>query len=244
MRSDFSSSSLVRLLDVWSPTDRAERDAPGMDFAERLSLWLNAFDAIGLQAAHQSIRTMTAAAPAQAPGKSPARPGPLAEQLREDLRRVRSTLARAIAQELPPPLNLPGHPRLAAQPSEQGYGPYRQRHQELQRRMEQMLAPLRDHVRETVAATSTRLRQLAALDAALEPVIGAREQALLPASAELMQRHYEQLRQTQPDDPDWLPAFERDWRQALLAELDLRLQPVAGLIDALAGDPTELKTSQ
>ncbi|HEY1228455.1 MAG TPA: DUF3348 family protein, partial [Ramlibacter sp.] len=34
----------------------------------------------------------------------------------------------------------------------------------------------------------------------------------------------------------WLHAFAHDWRQVLLAERDLRLDPVAGLVEAAATD--------
>jgi len=37
--------------------------------------------------------------------------------------------------------------------------------------------------------------------------------------------------------PGWLASFATDWRNALLAELDLRLEPVAGLVDALRNEP-------
>ncbi len=36
-----------------------------------------------------------------------------------------------------------------------------------------------------------------------------------------------------PAPADWPAAFTQDWQQVLLAELDLRLQPVAGLLAAL-----------
>jgi hypothetical protein len=246
--STFSSSSLVRLLGDWAPLGAP---VSGMDFAERLSLWLNAFDAIGLQAAHQSIRAITTTAPAASTRQ--ARP-PGAGDLAEDLRRVRAALGSAIAREPIPPavdrLALAGHsnrPAGSPAPSD-GYAPYQQRHLELQRQMEQMIAPLRDHVRQALCRISPRLRQLAALDAVVEHVIAPREQALLPTAAALLQRRFEQLRQAhrqeleaagQQDEPaggrgdEWLDAFARDWRRALLAEVDLRLEPVAGLIDAL-----------
>ena len=54
-----------------------------------------------------------------------------------------------------------------------------------------------------------------------------------------MERRFEQLAHS--NDAGWLEAFGKDWRLALLAELDLRLEPVAGLIDALNN---ELKYQQ
>ncbi|MFD0667013.1 DUF3348 family protein [Ramlibacter sp. MAHUQ-53] len=234
MRSDFGSSTLVRLLGDWTPV---EADASAMDFAERLSLWLNAFDAIGLQAAHQAIRAIDAPAPAR-PRSGRA---PTAADLAADVQRVRGALAHAIAQS-PSPLDL-------AEAEDGSFQPYHHRHLALQRQMEQLISGLRDHVRQAISRASTALRQLAALDAALEQTLAAREQALMPTTAGLLQRRFEQLRQAHrqaldaagaPDDParwrapgGWLAAFEPQWREALLAEVDLRLEPVKGLVEAL-----------
>ena len=102
-------------------------------------------------------------------------------------------------------------------------------------------------MRQTISAVSPALRQLAALDAVLQHVLGAREQTLLPAAVALMERRFQQLRQAHaepdaasaPDDPapqgpdGWRERFLGEWRQVLLAEVELRLEPVAGLIDAL-----------
>ncbi|WBY01401.1 DUF3348 family protein [Ramlibacter tataouinensis] len=228
MHSTFGTSRLVRLLDPWA---RVDADRSGMDVAERTSLWIGPLDAIRLQAAHQAIPATPATAP-----RRPARSQAIAA-LEEDVQRVRGVLAKAIAQD---PLALAN-----LEPDDPGvsYAPFRQRQLELQRQMEQMVAALRDHVRQAVAAVSPRLRQLAALDAALEEVLAAREQKLLPTAATLLERRFHQLRRAhlQPTDAAepggdrpgaWLPAFTRDWHQALLAELALRLEPVAGLLDA------------
>jgi hypothetical protein len=123
--------------------------------------------------------------------------------------------------------------------------------------MEQLIGALRDHVRQALARATPQLRQLAALDAALDKVIAQREQALLSTATALLQKRFEQLRKRHlkdidaaggEDDPatwrqagGWLHAFEKDWRDALLAELELRLEPVAGLIEATG---TELNHHQ
>lgn len=242
MRSNFSSSTLVRQLGEWTPL---EADASGMDFAERLSLWLDAFDAIGLQAAHQAIQA--AQEGPSSPASRPPRGGVRAPALHEDVERVRGALAQAIAQD----------PRQLARDADaetEGYAPFMQRHQALQRQMEQMIAPLRDHVRQAVGRACPRLQPLVALDAALEQALGEREQALMPTVARLLARRYEQLRPVPAGEPDapaplegeagappahddeWQHAFASEWRQALLAELDLRLQPVMGLVEALGNE--------
>jgi hypothetical protein len=219
LQSTFSSSRLVRLLGV----DRRPLAEPaGMDVAERLGLWLNAFDAIGLQAAHQSIRAIDAAAPRERSGAAAPRPDSLAG----DLQKLRASLAQAIAQPVDDDGTL---------------APFQQRHQKLQRDMELQIAPLRDHVRQVAGRASPRLRQLAALDAVLERALTAREQEVLPTVRAHLQRRFQHLRRTQPQDAEpgaWLDTFRQEWRQALLAELDVRLEPVAGLVDALHNPTT------
>lgn len=232
MRPDFSSSKLVRLL---GPLAEADTGAPGMDFSERLGLWVNAFDAIGLQSAQQSIRAMPTAAGTLATTRKTS-----ADTLRAEVQQARTVLARAIAQPVP-----------VVHEAKNGYTRYQHRHQDLQRTMEQMIRALRDHVRQTVSAASPRMRQLAALDAVLEHLIAPREQALLPRAASLLERRWRERQavaagngdgevegrdlgaadaQAQADDE----AFADEWRQALSAELDLRLEPVTGLVEALA----------
>lgn len=211
LRSTLASSPLVRLLGDATP-DGA--DAAGMDFAERLSLWLNAFDAIALQSAHQAIRAQAA---------TPVRPPAMPADAREDVQRVRSVLARLVAQDLPAPDG----------DDEPGYAPFHARHLELQRQMDLMIAPLRAHLRDTLARTSSSLRQLAALDLAMGQALGAREQALLPQVGKLLKRRFAQARAAQAADGEGLRAFTQEWREALLAELDLRLAPCVALAEAL-----------
>jgi hypothetical protein len=141
----------------------------------------------------------------------------------DDLQRVRAVLEKAIAQA---PMDL------APAATEVSYAPFHQRHLDLQRQMEQMITALRDHVRQTLCRVSPRLRQLAVLDAAFEQVLAPREQKLLPGASTLLKRRFEQLRAAH----DGLEAFRREWREALLAELDVRLEPVAGLVDAWSNE--------
>lgn len=208
-QSSFGTSKLVRQLGQWTPV---EAEPKGLDVAERMGQWFNPLDAIRLQAVNHSIRTD---APAAKPSPKLAQQ---ADALAQDVERVRAVLAKAIAQD-PLPLPPPG-------PQEPSYAPFHQRHLELQRQMTQMIAAARDHVRQTLGNVSPRLRQLATLDAAFESLLAPREQSLLPTAAALLERRFKQLR---PDVDTFTPA----WRQALLAELDLRLEPVAGMVDAL-----------
>lgn len=207
-------SALVRQLVGYLP---APPDAPRQDLAERLGQWLNVHDAIALHAAHQPL---PAALPALAPRGAVTQPR--AADLLAALQRLRATLQQGIAAP----------PALAVEPQDSAFAPHHQRCLDQQRRMETAIEPFRAHVRHTLAATSPRLARLAALDATLERLLGGREQRLLSGVPAFLKARFEQLRQTRPDD--WPEPFEQELQLALVAELDLRLQPVTGLIEALA----------
>lgn len=229
MQSTFGSTPLVRRLAAWAPAE-AE---PGPGVAERLAGWVGPLQAIQLQAVNQAVGTPASGSQASVKG-----------DVADDIQRVRGVLANAIARD---PLALAGiRPDDTEDP---GYGPWQQRHVELQRQMGQMCGALRDHVRQAVSRASPRLRQLATLDAAFEQLLAGREASLLPHTLSHLERRHKALRAAHaatceatglPDEParwrepgGWLHTFADDWRQVLLAELDLRLQPVTGLAEAL-----------
>jgi hypothetical protein len=226
----FASSPLIRLFSQWLPPVDA---APDMDLAERLSPWVGAMAAIELHAAHRTIHAMGASAPGH---PRPHRP---CGNLAEDFQRTRMTLVRAIGQD-------------AALPNEYGYAPYKRRHLDLQRQMEQAIGALRGQVRGVLSRAVPPLPQLAVLDAAMQKVVEPREQALLFGAVSVLERRFETLRKRhlkhiedsgREDDPatwrragEWLHVFEDEWRRALLAELQLRLEPVAGLVEATGAE--------
>lgn len=261
-------TALVRTLGHWLPLHGASASASasvstsaasatGMDFAERLSLWIGPVEAITLQAAHQALRKITTPASARTPGATPVaspasnrEPLPHAAALADDVQRVRAALGAAIARDpLPPAVPGASHAELAR---DAAFATYLQQHQALQRHMERLVEPLRDHLRQALARASAPLRQLAALDAVLAQTLAARQEQLLAATGPLLERRYEQLRQAHRDarqaagldesednparwrEPGaWLHRFEADWRQCLRDELELRLEPVLGLVSAL-----------
>jgi hypothetical protein len=132
------------------------------------------------------------------------------------------------------------------------YSPYRRFYEAHQRDMELSIRPLRFNVREAVAKVSPRLRKLADLDAALEKILRDRERQLLAKVPVLLRRHFEQLfkehqqklvETEQADNPagwtqagGWLARFRNDMQMLLLAEMELRLQPTMGLIEAFKQD--------
>ena len=143
------------------------------------------------------------------------------------------------------PLPKPGvEPEIAA-----AYGPYRRFHLALQTEMEAGVRALRGSLRRALAPASARLRRLAILDEALDRVLAARERQLLATTLPaLLEKRFEKLlaahRQTlidgeQADDPGlwmqpggWLATFRDELQSVLIAELDLRLQPALGLVEA------------
>jgi hypothetical protein len=83
------------------------------------------------------------------------------------------------------------------------------------------------------------MARLASVDAVMEQVLGAHEQRLLSTVPSMLEKHFGRL-QPVPDEPGsevqpeaWLDAFCKDMQGVLLAELDIRLQPIEGLLEAL-----------
>ena len=113
--------------------------------------------------------------------------------------------------------------------------------------MEQVLRSLRSQLRHMLGQGTAPQRELAALDAILENVLSPRETRLLSQItsehekrfARQLRRHLQQLVQaSETDEPaprttPWLAPLREDLRNALLAELDLRLQALLGLAEAL-----------
>ncbi len=217
------------------------------DFAERLSQWVGVSDAITLHAAHQSILPAVRLKPAAANSAA-------ARGLQVRLQRVRADLIAIItaraATTAPNPRdrNPPSVPD-ASEDADAGFAPHQQRYLDLQRQMALRIEALRGDVRQTLAKVSRRLGQLAAFDAVLEQMLGSREQGLMGTVPVVLERQFENRRAahrqaqdaTQPADDSacwrqpggWLHSFARDMEAALLAELEVRLQPVTGMMEAL-----------
>jgi hypothetical protein len=245
LRRTFSSSRLVRLLgDLAS----AEVDVSRQDFAERLGLWLDVFDGITLHAAHQSIGMVD---------EQPLLDARLVRSvdLEEEFLRVRTALVKAIKSSS----EFPGRGKRARtavlEPevfteTDAGYAPHHQRYVDQQRHMALRIDALRAHVRQTITKSTPQLGQLASFDAVLDQLLGAREQKLLSMVPVLLERRFENWRKThqlgvdaaqQQNEPalsgqpgGWLDVFGKELEEVLLAELEVRLQPVAGLIEAFS----------
>ncbi|MEP6503425.1 MAG: DUF3348 domain-containing protein [Betaproteobacteria bacterium] len=244
-----SSSAFTRLLcalnDVHAP---ASNDA----FAQRLSHWFGWTDAISLSAALDSP------APHVPPAFESAQAPASAEE--RELARVKAMLAKTIAAAAssgePARVQRPTPRALAAPDAPLEFTPYRHAYATTQQAIDISLAPLRRRLRAALTGASPDLARLASLDTVMEQVLGARERALLATVPQWLERRFERLRHehdaADADEdtaatprkrgpPPWLATFHQDMRALLLAELDLRLQPVEGLVAALRG-PSPVKS--
>jgi len=111
-----------------------------------------------------------------------------------------------------------------------------------QREMELAIRALRVNARAALASASPALARLAALDGVLDGILSDRESKLLAKIPSLLEKRFQQLRQPQPQPGQpatgivpgtWPSRLWQELQAVLLAELDMRLQPALGLIEAL-----------
>lgn len=246
-RTNLHSSKLIRCL---ADLDIADVVDPGNAFAEKLGQWIHFADAITLSAVHND---RIECSPERQPGSQLA----AASAAHVEFERIRAVLVNSImktcssklgtaymklpAPELKPPMDFAA-----------AYAPYRRFYEVHQRDMDLSIQPLRMRVREAVAKASPRLRKLADLDTTLEKILRDRESKLLAKVPVLLRKRFEQLlnehqrklvdAQTADKPADWTQAggwlarFCNDMQMVLLAEVDLRLQPTLGLIEAFKKD--------
>lgn len=246
-RTNFHSSALLRCLADLAVMDAAE---PENAFAEKLGLWIHFTDAITLSAVHGDDAASRWNAAHALPAGADFAVG-------TEFGRVQAALANSIIKCFSPGqtqglVGLPApDPDLPADLAA-AYKPYRRFYETHQRNMESRIRPLKISVRETVARASPRLRKLAELDGTLEKILRDRESRLLMSVPVLLEKRFRHLFKShqqkladarQADNPQlwtqangWLTHFCSDMQMVLLAELELRLQPTVGLIEALQQD--------
>lgn len=245
-----SNASLVALLRDWNFEDKESVQA---DLAERLSQWLNPLDAIALHAEHRLIQASGA-------DKAVLTLKSTSIKLDVEFRRLHRELLTSFALTKTPPTNRRQTrqqlPQAEANDDVQddvnddaapAYTPYRQHHHEQQRRMEKMIDSFRLRCRQVLAQSSLRHQQLAEVDTAMDQIFGKRERALLSKLPALMERRFKDLKAIQLKTSNatsqetsllqslpnrWLDTFEKNFQEALRAELNLRLDPVAGMVES------------
>ncbi|MGE8685607.1 MAG: DUF3348 domain-containing protein [Achromobacter sp.] len=250
-RTGLSGPTLIRLLTRLTDVDVPESR---QSLSDHLSQWLGWTDAIALSAA------LNTKPPVIAPG---ARMFSSAEErecerVRTTLADAIASDTAATAARRPVPGQAPPAKKLAAlAEAEADYANFRQRYLSLQHTMETSVGNLRSRLRGMVAARNGEWTRLAVVDAIMDRALLPKERALLGAIPKLLQGHFERLRQAEAavlaeagehaaaDEAEgaaapppiasgaWLDTFRKDMRSVLLAELDVRLQPVEGLLAAL-----------
>ncbi len=227
-------STFIRLLARFADVEGSQSHS---SLSDRLSQWLDWNHALALSTALDG-----------APSHTPATGG----VTDDDYVRVRSSLVKAMADDFESPgitHHRPGDSsaRHGDASEATGFTVFRQRYLARQRAMQSAAGNLRGRLRDMLAGQSTAMARLAAVDAAMELALSPREQALLAAVPALLERHYERLRQARATPADvpvsvlptaathdaWLNVFRKDMQSVLLAELDVRFQPVEGLLEAL-----------
>jgi hypothetical protein len=241
-RTSFNSSRLIRLLSDLAIADVAPSNQTKQSFAERLGLWLDVNDAISLSAALNS-------SPARGSETQSVAPSFASVAMHAEFARVRAGLASSITADGKARIKLPMPAHGASIESAADFSPYRRYYLAHQRNIDSSIGALRTNVRVTLSTLSPAMKRLAALDAVLDEALCVRERTLLSTVPSLLEKRFEHLRKAHqealadtqaPDAPDlwmqpgaWLAVFCKDMQGVLLAELDVRLQPVMGLVEAL-----------
>ena len=137
-----------------------------------------------------------------------------------------------------------GGPNTAA-----AFAPYRKRYVALQGKLALSSHRLRVQTAEAMAGISPELARLASLDKGLCDALAARQRQYFDVIPTLLEQHFHHLLnthwQTLPGTSDacdlaswmapggWIPSFCGQMQELLLAELEIRLQPVLGLIESI-----------
>lgn len=241
-RAPLNRSSLVRFLtdkQMIGVSARAE------DVGHQLSDWLNFRQAIALH-------SLLSPAP-QAPSTSPTlrRANLISpEALGQHVDKVRAALEQSIVQGAAPGtglsrIEMPRAELDEALEPKTAFEPYRRFITAHQRQMEAVLSTLRAQLRAQLSQRPS-LQPLAALDAQFENILNERETQLLGKVARLWEKRFVQACKqhlkkqaladadapAEPTPPAWLMTLRQELRTALLAELDVRLQPTLGLLEA------------
>jgi len=253
-RTLFRRSELVRILSETHP----DIQDPKYDLGEQLGQWLELPDAMMLfsvlSAEDGSPTSSAQPANSDLPAELMRLRGTLSDAINNDGMFHATTEPRSAptAPRIPFPIPTPK----ATARSTPDFAPIHRYYLAHQREMKAAITNLRANARRALAATPGAGRKLAGLDVTFEKSLSAREHALLAnipiLLASSFEQRYAEHRAAMADDAtenktdpatwtqpgSWLDAFCNDTKRVLLAELELRLKPVAGLIAALTNAPS------
>lgn len=264
LKSGLNSSRLVRLLADLTADAAAVAATSKQSFAEKLGLWLDWPDAISLAAAlnsESSASLPVGRAGGHSGAQSAVRSAENAVLL--DYVRVRTELVDAMLSDpvlttdpqvtkrsTPAPVVL----KRSAPEHAPEFSTYRRVHLQHQRAMVAALGPLRSQVRVGLSRVSPALGRLAALDTVLDEALDARERHLFAKVPVVLEKHFDRLRKAHQAEqaqaaggrlPDgsapvaaWLADYCKAMQAVMLAELELRLQPIEGMLEAMGYELT------
>jgi hypothetical protein len=242
-RAKINSSRLIGLL-----TDLAVAEAqpPQQNFAELLGQILDLADAIKLSAANER-RTAVGFDASSSDEEAVS-----IDALEAEVLRVRSGLVNTIVKSCTPPgsppIPLPAIKDDTPVETAIAYERYHRFYAAHQRDLHANVRSLQSHVRDVLSAASPQLKQLAALDATFDEILWGKMRKIFSTIPKLLEIRFEALLQAHQatlnptnldDNPTrwmlpggWIERFCKELQELLLAELDVRLQPVLGLVDA------------
>lgn len=241
-RTPIHSSKLIRFL---TDLDLAEVEASPQHFAERLGQLFDFSDALILSSAlEESVPSNLSSTVID--GESALRD---AASLKEGFLLARRNLVNSVIKSCSPTegatrIKLPAIKTSATVT----YEPYRRFYLAHQQDIDGRTRHLRTNVRNALSHASPALSQLANLDATLDDILWERSRKLFSTIPTLLEKRFEHWRNTHSktlgdsqhvDDParwmlpdQWLGRYCSEMQSLLLAEVDIQLQPVLGLVEA------------
>ncbi|REE22383.1 uncharacterized protein DUF3348 [Paraburkholderia sp. BL27I4N3] len=250
-RTALSGPALIRLLARLADVDVPESR---QSLSDRLSQWLGWTDAIALSS------VLNGNPPAVAAGARGFGGAEESEYVRARSSLAKTITGDSVfaADRRRGPVRASAHASSQSAPADPAadYAVFRQRYLSIQQSMEMAIGNLRGRLRGMLATRTPAMARLAVVDAVMERALSERERNLLAAIPALLAGHFERLRAAEQvtlaaaqvsDEAAgdaasnaaavtagaWLNVFRKDMQSVLLAELDIRLQPVEGLLAAL-----------
>lgn len=239
--SNFLAVQSSRLIHCLSELGVTGVELSDTNLADKLGRLVDLSDSVMLAEALRSLPKATSAEDLEASGR-----------VRDQFLDARTAMVKSIASSFALDTGLAQFklPKLKDIVTEEGvsFQAYQKFYAVQQSEMDFRITKLRVRTREGVSAHSRKLAQLAALDNALGDTLAAHSRQLLGAIPRLLSGRldslYQQHQRSQPEQQvdearlwaqpgGWLNQFHREMQGVLLAELELRLQPIMGLIEAL-----------
>lgn len=225
-----SGTTLIRSLSTLGVTE------PMVDtgrFAERMSQLIGLSDAINIAQAQRNV----------AAGRPACNNEISAAALREKYQTVADGLGQMINEAFHEQerTNRRKLPALGFSDGNPDPAPFLSFYRALQQELDYRIAPLWSNTREAVKMLSGKLAQLAAIDTALGESLAPHSRKLFAEVPRLLQLRFQQLASEadgnnantgEQHSPAWLGIFLHDMEVLLLAELEVRLLPVVGLLEA------------